>query len=126
MQIAMVLEHHMMLRVFDTQFGEQGMENIGEIWYCLVPFLMQGGPSSVLVLVASNKIVIFFNDIPHRGRHKYFIFLYYPLLRVSVPPVLNMGGDLECKSNIFPIEKIMHRKISFEEIQPFIYNIRIY
>jgi hypothetical protein len=35
----MVFKHQMMLRVFDTQFGAQGMENIGEIWYCLVPFL---------------------------------------------------------------------------------------
>jgi hypothetical protein len=39
------------------------MENIGEILYCLVSFLMQGGPSGVLVLVASNKIVLFFNGI---------------------------------------------------------------
>ena len=52
-----------MLIVFDTQFGVQGMENIGEIWYCLVPFLTQGGPSSVLVLVASNKVVLFFNGV---------------------------------------------------------------
>jgi hypothetical protein len=49
-------------------------KNIGEIWYCQVPFLMQGGPSSVLVIVASNKVVLFFNDIPKgipcRGNHK--------------------------------------------------------
>jgi hypothetical protein len=42
----------MTLRVFHTQFGVQGMEYIGEIWYYLVPFLMQGGPSGILVLVA--------------------------------------------------------------------------
>jgi hypothetical protein len=40
-----------------------------------------------------------------------------PLLRVSIPPVFNMGNDLEeCKSDIFPIEKIVDRKISFEHI----------
>jgi hypothetical protein len=31
MQETTVFEHHMVLRVFDTQFGAQGMENIGEI-----------------------------------------------------------------------------------------------
>jgi hypothetical protein len=67
----------MSLILFDTQFGSQGMENIGEIWYCLVPFLMQGGRSGVLVLVDSNRVVLLFNGIPEgipcRGNHKYFI-----------------------------------------------------
>jgi hypothetical protein len=99
----------MSLRVFDTQFGAQGMENIVEILYYLVPFLMQGGPYHVLVLIASNRVVLFFNDvlkgIPCRGHHKYYRFLYVPLFRVSILPVLNIGDDLkECKSNLFPIE----------------------
>jgi hypothetical protein len=34
-----VFEHQMMLRIFDTQFVVEGMENIGEVWYYLVPFL---------------------------------------------------------------------------------------
>jgi hypothetical protein len=47
--------------------------------------------------------------------HKYYLFLYGPLLKVSIPPILNMGDDLEeYKSNIFPIEKIVDRKIPFE------------
>jgi hypothetical protein len=79
----------MSLRVFNTQFGVQGMENYGDIWYCLVPFLMQGGPSSVLFLVASNRVVLFFNGIlegiPYRGNHKYCRFLYGPLIILSVP-----------------------------------------
>jgi hypothetical protein len=109
----------MSLKVFDTQFGVQGMEHIGEIWYCLVPLWTQGGPSSVLVLVASNRVVLFFNGvsegIPCRGHHKYCRFLYDPLLRVSILPVLNMGDDLEeFKSNLFPIEKIVDRKILSE------------
>jgi hypothetical protein len=102
----------MSFRVFDTQFGGQGMENIGEILYCLVPFLTQRGPSCVLVLVASNRVVLFFNGIlegiPCGVDQKYFIFLYGPLLRVSIPLVLNMGDNLEeCKSNLFPVEKIV-------------------
>jgi hypothetical protein len=126
-----VFEHQMTLRVFDTQFGAQGMENIGETWYCLVPFLTQGGPFGVLVLVASKRVVLFFNVIPEgipcRGNPKYFRFLYDPLLKVSIPPILNMGDDLEeCKSNIFPIRKIVDRKTLFDQIQPFIYIIRIY
>jgi hypothetical protein len=53
----------MSLRVFDTQFVVQGIKNIGEIWYYLVPFLMHGGPSGVLVLIASNRVALLFNDI---------------------------------------------------------------
>jgi hypothetical protein len=60
---------------------------------------MQGGPSGILVLVASNMVVFFFNGIPkgipYRGHHKYCRFLYDPFLRVSIPLVLNMGDDLE-------------------------------
>jgi hypothetical protein len=131
MKKIVVFEHQMSLRVFDTQLGVQGMENISEIWYYLVPFLTQGGPSSVLVLIASKRVVFFFNGIqegiPCRGNQKYCRFLYGPLLRVSVPPVINIGDDLEeCKSNPFPTVKIMNRKIPFEQIQPFIYNIHIY
>jgi hypothetical protein len=85
--------------VFDTQFSVQGMENIGEIWYYLVSFLMQGGPYCVLVLVASKTVVLLFNGIlegiPCGGNHKYFIFLYGPLIKVSIPPVLNMRDDIE-------------------------------
>jgi hypothetical protein len=112
MQKFTVFQHQMSFKVFDTQFGAQGMENIGEIWYCLVPFLMQCGPSCLLVLVASNKVVLFFNGIlegiPSGGDKKYFIFLYGPLLRVSIPPVLNMGDDLEeCKNNLFHVGKMV-------------------
>jgi hypothetical protein len=65
--------------------------------------------------------------IPCGGDQKYFIFLYGPFLRVSILPFLNLGDDLEeCKGNILPIEKIVDRKITFEQIQPFFYNIHIY
>jgi hypothetical protein len=60
-------------------------------------------------------VVLFFNGIPEgipcRGHHKYCRFLYDPLLRVSIPPVLNMGDNLEeCKSNLFPSEKLWTKK----------------
>jgi hypothetical protein len=131
MQTTALFEYQMSLTVFDTQFDAQCMENIGEILYCLVPFLMQGVPSSVMVLVASNSVVLFFNGIlegiPSKGDCKYCRSLYGPLLKVSIPLVLNMGDGLEeCKSNIFPIGKIVDQKIPFEQIQPFIYNIYIY
>jgi hypothetical protein len=29
----------MSLKAFDTQFGAQGMDNIGGLWHYLVPFL---------------------------------------------------------------------------------------
>jgi hypothetical protein len=114
-----VFEHQMSFRVFDTQFGAQGMENIGEIWYFLVYFLTQGGPSCVLVLVASNMVALLFNTIlegiPFGGDHKYCRFLYFPFLKVSISPVPNMGDDLEeWKSNIFLIKKIMDQKIPFK------------
>ena len=63
MQKITVFEYKISLRVFDTQFAAQGIKNIGEIWYCLVPFLMQGGPSGVLVLIASKRVALLFNDI---------------------------------------------------------------
>jgi hypothetical protein len=114
-----VFEHQMSLEVFDTQFGARGMENIGEIWYYLVPLLMQGGPFGVLFLIAPNRVVLFFNGIlegiPCRCNHKYCRFLYDPLLRVSIPPFLNMGDGLEeCKSNLFHVKKFVDRKIPFE------------
>jgi len=120
MQITAVFEHHMSLWVFDTHFGVQGMENICEIWYFMVPFWMHGGPSGVLVLVASNRVVLFFNGIlegtSYMWNQKYYRLLYGPLLRVSAPLVLNMGDRLEeCKSNFFPIEKIVDRKNTLPE-----------
>jgi hypothetical protein len=55
--------------------------------------------------------------IPCRGQHKYCRFLYGPLFRVSIPPFLNMGDDLEeCKINIFLSEKLWIEKIPFEQI----------
>jgi len=47
MQAPIVLEHYISLRVFDTHIGAQGMEDIGELWHYMVPFLSQCGPSCI-------------------------------------------------------------------------------
>ena len=47
MQSTTVLEHQMSLQIFDTQLGVQGMEDICEIWHCLVSFLPQCGPFGI-------------------------------------------------------------------------------
>jgi hypothetical protein len=99
MQKIAVFENQISLRVFDTQFCVQGMENIGEIWYFMVPFLKQSSPFGVLVLIDSNRVVPLFNGVLEgiqcRGHQKYCKFLYKYFLIVSIPPVLNMGDNLE-------------------------------
>jgi hypothetical protein len=75
------------------------MENIGEIRYYLFPLLMNHGPCCVLVLITSNRVVLFFNGIPKGisggGERKYCKLLCGPLLRVCIPLVLNMRDNLE-------------------------------
>jgi hypothetical protein len=66
MQSAMVLEQQILLRIFDTHLGVQGMEDICELWHCLVPFLLQCGPSCIQVIITSNRVVLFLNSI-HEG-----------------------------------------------------------
>ena len=49
------------------------------------------------------------------------------MFTIGFPPVLDAWSDFEkCKSNIFLIRKVMNLKISFQQIQPFIYGIYIY
>ena len=38
-QAATVFEYQMLLRILDTQLCAKGMENIGKLWYVLVPSL---------------------------------------------------------------------------------------
>jgi hypothetical protein len=54
----------MSFQVFDARLGAQSMEDICELWYCLVPFLSKCGPFRILVIVFSNKVVLFLNSIP--------------------------------------------------------------
>ena len=64
MNNTMVLEHQMLLRIFDTQLGLQGMEYICELSHCLVPFLSLCGPSCIQIVITSKSVVLFLNIIP--------------------------------------------------------------
>jgi hypothetical protein len=113
----MVFEHQMSFRIFDTQLGVQCMEYICELWHYLVPFLSQCGPSHVMVIVASNRVVLFLNTIPEiipSWVTANIGFLSGLFLTKSLPPILDMGDGLkDCKGNIFSFGKIMDRKIPF-------------
>jgi hypothetical protein len=50
-------------RIFDTQLGAQGMEGIGELRHFLAPFLTQHGPSHVLVIIVTNRVILFLDRI---------------------------------------------------------------
>jgi hypothetical protein len=131
MNIVEVIHHQISFRLLYTQLIVQSMEYIFGIWYYLFPFLLQCGPYCILVIVVSNRVVFFLDNIPKRirsgGDDRYCRFISGPFLTVSFPPILNMGDKLKClKSNIFSIEKVMDRKITFYNIKPFIYNICIY
>jgi hypothetical protein len=99
MQISMVFYNQMPLRVFDTQFGVQGMEIIGELWDYLALLLPQCGSYHLLVFIVINRVVLFLECI-----HKtilsgidpiYSIFLYGNFLPVSFPLMFDMGDSLE-------------------------------
>jgi hypothetical protein len=64
MQTVVILEHQILLRIFDTQLGVQGMEDICELRHCLVSFLPQCGPFCIQVVITSNMVVLFLNNIP--------------------------------------------------------------
>jgi len=109
----------MSFKVFYTHIGVQGKEDICELWYYLVPFLPQHGPFCILVIVASNREILFLNSIPKRTPSGYEWkkcgFLHGLFLILSIPPILDMGDNLkEHKGDVFSIEKIMDKKKSFE------------
>jgi hypothetical protein len=108
----------MLLGVFDTQLGVQGMEGIGELQYCLAPLLMQCGSSHVLVITVSHMVILFLDQIHKKISsgiaHKYSRLLSGILLSVSFPPIFDMGESLkECKGDIFSIRKIVNREMTF-------------
>jgi hypothetical protein len=65
----------MSLRVFDTQFGAQGMEIIGANLVLSGPFLAAGWSTGCIGPRSFQRVVLFFNGIPEgipcRGNHKY-------------------------------------------------------
>jgi hypothetical protein len=108
----------MSFEVFDTQLGVQGMEGIGELWNYLAPLLPQCGPSHVLVLIVANRVILFLyrihKKIPSGLDPIYSRLLCGTFLLVSFPPMFDMGESFkECEGDIFPVEKIMNREITF-------------
>ena len=98
--------------VFDIQFFVQGVEDIGELLHCLVPFMSQCGPSCLLVLIVSDRVIFSFKSIhkrfPSGFDSKHFIFLYRCLLIISLPPIFEMGDSLkEGESDLPSIVKIL-------------------
>jgi hypothetical protein len=59
----MILEHDISLIIFDTYLGAQGMEDICELWHCLVPFMSWCGPYCIQVIITTNKEVLLLNSI---------------------------------------------------------------
>jgi hypothetical protein len=64
MHTVSILEHHISLRIFDTQLGAQVMEYICELGHYLVSFLPPCGRFCIHVIITSNMLVLFLNSIP--------------------------------------------------------------
>jgi hypothetical protein len=108
----------MSLRVFDTQLGAQGMEGICELWHFLVSLLMQRGPSHVLVIIVSHRVILLLDHIhkkiPSGIGPKYSRLLYGNLFPVSFPPIFDMGEILkEHEGDLLSVGKIVNREINF-------------
>jgi hypothetical protein len=108
----------MSLRVFDTHLGAQGMEGICELWHFFVLLLMQCGPSHVLVIIVSHRVILLLDrihkNLPSGIGPKYYRLLCGIFLPVSFPPMFDMGESLkERKGDLFSVEKIVNRQITF-------------
>lgn len=78
---------------------------------------MQSYLSCVLLIVASNKVVLLSEGIkkicPSGFSSKHFELLYDMLLTLSLPPIFDTGNNLkECKGDIFSIWKIVDGEIT--------------
>ena len=108
----------MLLGVFDTQLGAQGMEGIGELQNHLAPLLSQCGPSHVPVLIVANRVILFLYRI-HKQIPSGIGLINSRLLCGNFPPVIfplmfDMGESLkEHKDDLFFVGKIVNREITF-------------
>jgi hypothetical protein len=108
----------MLLGVFDTQLGAQGMEGIGELQNYLAPLLLQCGPSHVLILIVANMVKLFLyrihKKIPSGIGPIYSRLLYGTLLPISFPPMFDMRESFkECEGDLLFFRKIVNREITF-------------
>jgi hypothetical protein len=79
---------------------------------------MQCGPSHVLVIIVTNKVILFLDrihkKIPSGLDPIYSRLLYGTFLPVSFPPMFDMGESLkECEGDLFPVRKIVNKEITF-------------
>jgi hypothetical protein len=90
----------------------------GELWNYLAPLLPHCGPSHVLVLIVSNRVILFLysihKKIPCGIGPIYSRLLCGTLLPVSFPPIFDMREIFkECEGDLFFVEKIVNREITF-------------
>jgi hypothetical protein len=64
MHIVAILEHQKSLKIFDTQLGAQGMEDICELGHYLVSFMSQCDPFCVQVVINFDRVVLCLSRIP--------------------------------------------------------------
>jgi hypothetical protein len=93
------------------------MESICDISHYLAPLLVHCGPSRVLVIITSNKVILFLEGIkkihPSRSWPKNYRLILDMFLTVSLPPISNMGKGLkEWKVDLFTAGKIVDREIT--------------
>jgi hypothetical protein len=94
------------------------MEVIGELWNCLAPFLPQCGPSHVLVLIVTNRVILLLyyvhKKIPSGLGPIYSRLLCGNFLPVSFPPMFDMREIFkECEGDRFSVKKIVNKEIPF-------------
>jgi hypothetical protein len=107
----------MSLKLFDTHLGAKGIEGICELRHCLTPLLVQCGPSHVLVVIISNKVILFLEGInkshPSGSWPKNCRLILGMLLTVSLPPISDMGKGLkEHEGDFFTVGKNLDREIT--------------
>jgi hypothetical protein len=79
---------------------------------------MQCGPSHVLVIIVTNRVILFLDcihkKIPSGIDPIYSRLLCGNFLPVIFPPMFDMGESLkECEGDLFPVGKIVNREITF-------------
>jgi hypothetical protein len=79
---------------------------------------MQCGPSHVLVIIVTNRVILFLDrihkKIPSGLSPIYSRILCGTFLPVSFPPMFDMGEILkECEGDLFPVGKIVNKEITF-------------
>jgi hypothetical protein len=94
------------------------MECIGELRKLLALVLPKRGPSHVLVFIVAKRVILFLyrihKKIPSGLGPIYSRLLCGTFLVISFPLMFDMVERFkECEGDLFPVEKIMNREITF-------------